>query len=93
MPWTFAPARAGRGRWRWVFLAHPVLTVLVVVVTGNHFWLDGAAALGIVAVTFAGEELLIRLWRRHRPPVPSGTPPQAADLEGSDLAVPGTMPG
>jgi hypothetical protein len=90
---AIAAVGAGRGRWRWVWVAHPVLTVLVVVVTGNHFWLDGAAALGIVAVVFAGEGLVLRFWGRRRPPPPTGTPAQAADLEGSALAVPGTMPG
>jgi hypothetical protein len=43
--------RASRTRWRWLWLAHPVLTVLVVVVTGNHYWIDGA--LGIALVTVA----------------------------------------
>lgn len=33
--------RIGRGRWRWLVVLHPILTVLVVVVTANHFWLDG----------------------------------------------------
>ena len=33
-----------RSRWRWLVLAHPVLTMWVVVATGNHYWLDGIAA-------------------------------------------------
>ena len=45
---------ATRGRWRWLWLLHPVLTMLVVVSTGNHFWFDGlfAAALLGVALLF-----------------------------------------
>ena len=39
---------AGRTRWRWLWLVHPALTVVVVVATGNHFWLD--AVLGAVLV-------------------------------------------
>ncbi len=31
-------------RWRWLGLAHPVLTVFVVAATANHFWLDGIVA-------------------------------------------------
>jgi hypothetical protein len=31
-------------RWRWLVLGYPVLTLLAVVVTANHFWLDGIAA-------------------------------------------------
>ncbi|GIE98509.1 phosphatase PAP2 family protein [Paractinoplanes rishiriensis] len=41
-----------RGRRRWLWLLHPALTLLVVVVTGNHYWLDAivvAALLGVVA--------------------------------------------
>lgn len=30
-----------RSRWRWVAVAHPVLTTSVVVVTANHHWTDG----------------------------------------------------
>ena len=39
-------------RWRWLALLHPVATAYVVVVTGNHFWLDGAVAIGILALAW-----------------------------------------
>jgi hypothetical protein len=42
-------------RWRWLVLAHPALTVWVVVVTGNHFWLDGAAAAVILALAILAQ--------------------------------------
>ena len=32
-----------RTPWRWLAVVHPVVTALVVVVTANHFWLDGLA--------------------------------------------------
>jgi hypothetical protein len=41
-----------RTRWRWLIVIHPVITAAVVVVTANHFWLDGlvaAAALAVIA--------------------------------------------
>lgn len=41
--------RLGRGPWRWIGVAHLALTVVVVVVTGNHYWLDGVAALFLLA--------------------------------------------
>ncbi|MEU0273172.1 phosphatase PAP2 family protein [Streptomyces sp. NPDC006307] len=45
---------ATRGRWRPLWLLHPLLTLLVVVGTANHYWLDAlvAAALlgGVLAV-------------------------------------------
>ena len=37
-------------RWRYIGVAHAVLTVLVVVATGNHWWLDGIAAAVILIV-------------------------------------------
>jgi hypothetical protein len=38
-------------RWlAWIATAHLVITVLVVVVTANHYWLDGAVALAILTV-------------------------------------------
>jgi hypothetical protein len=35
-------------RWRWLAVLHPVLTVLVVVATANHYWLDVIAAGALV---------------------------------------------
>ena len=37
----WAVVRISTSPWRWWVLAHPVLTVFVVVATANHFWLDG----------------------------------------------------
>jgi hypothetical protein len=48
-----------RSRWRWLILAYPVLTTGVVVVTANHFWLDGVVA----AVLLAAVLLLQRVGR------------------------------
>jgi len=41
---------AGRG-WRWVGIGHALLTSLVVVVTANHWWLDGIVAAVLVAIS------------------------------------------
>ena len=48
---AWAAAMTRRSRWLW--LAHPVLTLLVIVVTGNHYWLDAVAAAGLLAVVLA----------------------------------------
>ncbi len=40
-------------RWRWLVLAHPVLTALVIVVTANHWWLDGVGAIVLIIATVA----------------------------------------
>jgi len=42
--WRISPSR-----WRGLGPAHAVITVLVVVVTGNHWWLDGVVAVAILA--------------------------------------------
>jgi hypothetical protein len=46
---AIAVISASRSRWRWTAAGYPALTTLVVVVTANHFWLDGIAAAGLVA--------------------------------------------
>jgi hypothetical protein len=46
---AIAVITVSRRRWRWLAAAYPVLTLLVVVVTANHFWLDGIAA-GLLVV-------------------------------------------
>jgi hypothetical protein len=47
--WAFVVAlgvvAASRSRWRWIAVLHPLVTTAVVVVTANHYWLDGIAAL------------------------------------------------
>lgn len=40
-----------RSRWRWLALLHPAITLVVVVVTANHFWLDAFVALVLYAVS------------------------------------------
>ncbi|MFZ4586086.1 MAG: phosphatase PAP2 family protein [Acidimicrobiia bacterium] len=40
-------------KWRWWILAHPVITTVVVVVTANHWWLDGIAAVAVLAAAEA----------------------------------------
>ncbi|HEX4866002.1 MAG TPA: phosphatase PAP2 family protein [Acidimicrobiales bacterium] len=51
---SFGIVAASSSRWRWAFLAHLALTMLVVAASGNHWWLDG-----IVAVALLGLALLI----------------------------------
>ena len=46
---AIAVITVSRSRWRWLAAAYPLLTLLVVVVTANHFWLDGIAA-GLLVV-------------------------------------------
>ena len=55
---AWAVITSGVSRWRWLILAHPVITVFVVVATGNHFWADGIVAAAVVAVVLAAQRLL-----------------------------------
>lgn len=47
--------RVGRSRWRWLALLHTTATVLVVVVTGNHWWGDGIGAAAVLGLVLAGQ--------------------------------------
>ena len=44
---------ATAGRWRALWLLHPAVTLLVVVATGNHYWLDALAAGALLAAAYA----------------------------------------
>ncbi|MHA6763193.1 phosphatase PAP2 family protein [Streptacidiphilus sp. PAMC 29251] len=47
-----AVVRISPSRWRWLIVAHPVLTVAVVLVTANHYWLDGVAAVALLLLSY-----------------------------------------
>jgi hypothetical protein len=53
-----------KSRWRWLAVAHPIITAYVVVVTANHYWLDGVAAIALLGAIFA---MLHRWWPRLVP--------------------------
>ncbi|MGA5314436.1 phosphatase PAP2 family protein [Streptomyces pseudogriseolus] len=53
-----------RTAWRWLWLLHPLVTLLVIAGTANHFWLDALAAAALLGLALA-------VVRRPRPaPVP-----------------------
>jgi hypothetical protein len=76
-------------RLRWVVVAHPVITTLVVVATANHYWVDCLAGAAIVAVAI----VLTRLrpaWR-----LPEEASEEAAhglDRVGVDRVLVGPVP-
>ncbi|HEU4946172.1 MAG TPA: phosphatase PAP2 family protein [Kribbella sp.] len=63
-------------RWRWLWIAHPVITFAVVVVTANHYWLDGLIATALAAPLL----LLLRTSPARRRYGSSSRPPAAAPL-------------
>lgn len=42
--------KTSRTRFRWLWALHPITTLLVVVVTGNHYWLDGLVGMVLVSL-------------------------------------------
>ena len=65
---------ASTRRWRWIALAHPVVTMIVVVVTGNHYWLDGVVGVMVAGLAVLFERrvrTVITRWRRA--PIPSAS--------------------
>jgi hypothetical protein len=67
-----------RTRWRWLAVLYPVMTTLAVIVTANHFWLDGIVAgliLVLVLTVQAGTRRVMNHLRRSR--APEGPLPEA----------------
>lgn len=58
--------RLGRGPLRVIGALHLVLTVLVVVLTANHWWLDGIVATLIMLAVIWGQRTVARWWASRR---------------------------
>ena len=65
-------------RWRWLILLHPLITVFVVVGTGNHYWADAIVSAAIDAAVISAQALLTRRFRRVRVPEQVSEPAPAA---------------
>jgi hypothetical protein len=57
---------SARSRWRWLALLYPVMTTLTVVVTANHYWLDGIVAGLVLVVVLLAQAVTERLAGRSR---------------------------
>ena len=44
---------ASTSKWRWVIIVHPVVTIVAVVATGNHWWLDGIVSVILIGLSVA----------------------------------------
>lgn len=70
---AYSVGRTVRGRLvRGLLALVPVLMLGAVIVTGNHFWIDGAVAVVIVAITYQLAGLLARFVGQRRPAAGSG---------------------
>jgi hypothetical protein len=70
---SFGIVSCSTSRWRWWGLSHLVLTMLAVSATGNHWWLDGVVAIGLLVLSLWIDSAVRRWWRR-RAGVSAGTP-------------------
>lgn len=78
---AWAVLLATRSRWRYLVLAHPVITLAAIVLTANHYWIDAAAATLLFGLALV-VDFIIERRRNHRlarraadagaVPVPSG---------------------
>ncbi|HZX56247.1 MAG TPA: phosphatase PAP2 family protein, partial [Ilumatobacteraceae bacterium] len=50
---SFGIVAVSSSPWRWMFLVHVALTMMVVSATGNHWWLDGIVAIVLVLLALA----------------------------------------
>ncbi len=62
---AFVVVKVSTSRWRWLIIAHPVVTIAVVVATANHWWLDGIVAAGLLALAFLAASR-VEPWLAHR---------------------------
>jgi hypothetical protein len=42
-----------RSRWRWLAVLHPAITLVAIVLTANHYWLDAIVALELIILALA----------------------------------------
>jgi hypothetical protein len=87
-----AVLRIYRSRWRWTALLYPAATWSVVVVTGNHYIIDGVVGTLIVLVAVAGCGLVPR-WRpgARTAPMPATAPISPAPVGTPAIALPRTL--
>ncbi|MFE0735994.1 phosphatase PAP2 family protein [Streptomyces sp. NPDC058855] len=81
---------ATRSPWRVLWSAHPLLTLLVIVGTANHYWLDALAATALLGLALA----LVRPPGRRTtsPPRPHAGSPEAPARASRTAASPATVP-
>jgi hypothetical protein len=76
-----------RTRWRWLAVLYPVMTTLAVVITANHFWLDGIVAGLLLVIVLAVQaavrrlRLRISIVRGRAAPGPQETLPESLEAD------------
>ena len=85
------------GRWSWLALAHPLITLLAIVVTANHYIADAAVALVLVvgfdmALVLAGRRSSRRAELKAVEPIVPEPLVGAVNLPGGTLTARGESP-
>ncbi|CAO5237036.1 phosphatase PAP2 family protein [Frankia sp. AgKG'84/4] len=76
-----------RHRVRWLAVLHPVLTITVVVITANHYWLDGVVGSSLVVVSIVLLNQANRRWAARGAARPAAAPPAAPGGSGAGPAA------
>ena len=64
-----------RRRWlRALAIAYPLLTLFDIMVTGNHYWIDGLGGLACLAVGYLIARVLTGAWEARRGTVTGARP-------------------
>lgn len=87
-----AVVRVSRSRWRWVVAMHAPVTVLVVVVTANHYWTDGLVAAVLLAGAMAGAAAIERARRSGADDAPGAPGPAGPGRPAGDRPDPAARP-
>jgi hypothetical protein len=86
-----AIVRYGRSPFRWIIVAHPMLTTAAIVMTANHYWLDALVAGLVIAMLYAFASIGSRMFpprhARHEPPPESPKPTPVIDIRGADDVI------
>jgi hypothetical protein len=61
-----AVVRVSPSRWRWLAVGHGLGTFLVVVLTANHYWLDGVTAIAVLGLAWLAAKALTLATARLR---------------------------
>lgn len=74
---SFGVFAVSTSRWRWLVLLHVIITMIVVSASGNHWWLDGIVAIGLLVIGLVLDSAV----RRRRAPAPAAA---MTDLDDPD---------
>ena len=79
--------RFAKSRWRYLAVLHPVMTLLAIVLTANHYWTDAAVGLILVPIGILGDRYLPHWHSKHQHHL-ADTPAVVAAAEDARILTP-----